>query len=103
MIQTIAEARSTLAPVFARYGVSRAVLFGSLAKGTATAKSDLDLLVASNLRGLRFVDFMEAVRQAAGRPVPVDVLDVSHIEENSAIQQEIQSTGVTIYEKPDPH
>ncbi|HIY31675.1 MAG TPA: nucleotidyltransferase domain-containing protein [Candidatus Evtepia faecavium] len=101
MIQTIAEARSTLAPVFARYGVSRAVLFGSLAKGTATAKSDLDLLVASNLRGLRFVDFMEAVRQAAGRPV--DVLDVSHIEENSAIQQEIQSTGVTIYEKPDPH
>ena len=101
MIQTIAEARSTLAPVFARYGVSRAVLFGSLAKGTATAKSDLDLLVASNLRGLRFVDFMEAVRQAAGRSV--DVLDVSHIEENSAIQQEIQSTGVTIYEKPDPH
>ena len=37
MIQTIAEARSILAPVFARYGVSRAVLFGSLALGTATA------------------------------------------------------------------
>lgn len=71
--------------------------FGSVAKGTATQKSDLDILVDSKLRGLKFVGFMEAVRQAVG--MPVDVFDVSHIEHGSLIDREIQSTGVTIYEK----
>ena len=94
MIRTISDAQSALTPVFDRYGISRAVLFGS---GTATQKSDLDILVDSKLRGLKFVGFMEAVRQAVG--MPVDVFDVSHIEHGSLIDREIQSTGVTIYEK----
>lgn len=97
MIRTISDAQSALTPVFDRYGISRAVLFGSVAKGTATQKSDLDILVDSKLRGLKFVGFMEAVRQAVG--MPVDVFDVSHIEYGSLIDREIQSTGVTIYEK----
>ena len=97
MIRTISDAQSALTPVFDRYGISRAVLFGSVAKGTATQKSDLDILVDSKLRGLKFVGFMEAVRQAVG--MPVDVFDVSHIEHGSLIDREIQSTGETIYEK----
>lgn len=97
MTQSIAEIQKTLTPVFHRYGISRAVLFGSVAKGEATDKSDLDLLVDSRLRGLRFVGFMEAVRQAV--EMPVDVFDVSHIESGSRIDREIHATGVTIYEK----
>lgn len=97
MTQTVADIQSSLAPVFRSYGISRAVLFGSIAKGTATEKSDLDLLVDSKLRGLRFVGFMEAVRQAVG--MPVDVFDVTHVEQGSRIEREIRSTGVTIYEK----
>ena len=94
---TLSDIQTALTPIFNAYGISRAVVFGSVAKGTATEKSDLDLLVDSKLRGLRFVGFMEAVRQAAG--VPVDVLDVTHIETDSRIDREIRSTGVTIYEK----
>ena len=97
MIRTISDAQSALTPVFDRYGISRAVLFGSVAKGTATQKSDLDILVDSKLRGLKFVGFMEAVRQAVA--LPVDVFDVSHIAHGSLIDREIQSTGGTIYEK----
>ena len=97
MLQTVNDARRMLAPVFDQYGVSKAVLFGSVAKGTATAKSDLDLLVQSDLKGLKFVGLIEAVRQAAG--MPVDVFDVTHIEQGSLIDQEIQATGVTIYGK----
>ena len=97
MIRTISDAQSALTPVFDRYGISRAVLFGSVAKGTATQKSDLDILVDSKLRGLKFVGFMEAVRQAVG--MPVDIFDVRHIEKGSKIDREICSTGVTIYEK----
>ena len=40
---------------------------------------------------------MDAVCQAAG--MPVDILDVTHIEKGSQIEREIISTGVTIYEK----
>ena len=38
-----------------------------------------------------------AVYEAVG--MPVDILDVSHIEKGSKIDREISSTGVTIYEK----
>ena len=86
-----------LAPVFAAYGISCAGLFGSVAKGTATEKSGLDLLVDSKLQGLKFVGFMEAVRQAAG--MPVDIFDVRHMEKDSKTDREISSTGVTIYEE----
>ena len=62
MLQTVSDARRMLAPVFDQYGVSKAVLFGSIVKGAATAKSDLDLLVQSDLKGLKFVGLIEAVR-----------------------------------------
>jgi len=97
MIRNITDIQSSLAPVFRSYGISRAVLFGSIAKGTATDKSDLDLLVDSKLRGLSFVGFVDAVCQAAG--MPVDILDVTHIKKGSQVEREIISTGVTIYEK----
>ncbi|WP_300690107.1 nucleotidyltransferase domain-containing protein [uncultured Oscillibacter sp.] len=86
-----------LAPVFAAYGISCAGLFGSVAKGTATEKSGLDLLVDSKLQGLKFVGFMEAVRQAAG--MPVDIFDVRHMEKDSKIDREISSAGATNYEE----
>lgn len=97
MVQNIRDIQERLMPVFSTYDISRAVLFGSMAKGTATEKGDLDLLVDSKLRGLKFVGFIEAVRQAAG--ISVDIFDVSHIEKGSRIDQEIKTTGVTIYEK----
>ena len=97
MVTNVSEVKSALTPVFDQYHISQAILFGAVAKGTATKKSDLDLLVKSNLRGLKFVGFMEAIRQATG--MPVDVFDVSHIEQGSLIDQEIQATGVKIYEK----
>lgn len=93
----IATLQAVLTPVFRDYGISRAVLFGSIAKKTATDKSDLDLLVTSDLHGLRFVGFIEAVRREA--QMPVDIFDVSHIEQGSKIQQEIEKTGVILYEK----
>ena len=96
-MQNISEIRAVLTPVFDSYRISRAVLFGSVAKGCATEKIDLDLVVDSQLRGLLFVGFIEAVRQAVG--MTVDVFDRSHIEKGSRIDQEIHDTGVIIYEK----
>jgi hypothetical protein len=94
---TVTDVKNRLDPVFEAYGVHKAVLFGSVAKGNATEKSDLDLLVDSGLRGLRFVGLIEAVHDAVG--VPVDLLDVTHVEKDSKIANEIALTGVAIYEK----
>ena len=94
---TVAEIKTKLIPIFDAYGVQSATLFGSVAKGTATEHSDIDLMVDSGLKGLRFVGLMEAVHNAV--LLPIDLLDVSHIEKGSKIDREIRETGVVIYEK----
>lgn len=97
VIYTVPQLQETLSPVLARNGVKKAVLFGSYSKGSATEKSDVDLLVDSGLKGLRFIGFLNEVQEALGKNV--DLFDVSHIEPGSLIDQEIQRTGVTVYEK----
>lgn len=96
-IYTVPQLQATLSPVFARNGVKKAILFGSYGKGTATEKSDVDLLVDSGLKGLRFVGLLGEVQDALGKEV--DLLDVSHIVPGSLVDTEIQTTGVTVYEE----
>ena len=96
-VYTVAQLRDALSPIFAQYNVRRAVLFGSYGKGTATANSDVDLMVDSGLRGLRFVGFLDDVQRALGKDV--DLFDIAHIQAGSRIEREIQATGVTVYEQ----
>ena len=95
-VYTVSQLRETLAPIFAQYGIRRAVLFGSYGKGTATEASAVDLLVDSGLRGLRFVGFLDDVQRAVDKDV--DLFDVAHIQAGSLIDREIRETGVTVYE-----
>lgn len=96
-IYSLPQLRDVLFPLFRGYDIRKAILFGSYGKGTATEKSDVDLLVDSNLRGLKFVGFLDDVQTALGKEV--DLFDVSHIQPGSLIDREIRETGVTIYEK----
>lgn len=96
MIYTIDDIQRVLYPVLNFHKVKKAVLFGSYVKGEATENSDVDLLVDSGLRGLRFVGMMEDIRQALNKDV--DVFDITHITPNSKIYSEINKDGVTIYE-----
>lgn len=97
-VYTFHELQDRLTPIFQQYQVREAILFGSYAKGTATSKSDIDLLVDSGLKGLKFVGLLETVRGALGYK-DVDLFDVRHIDKNSPIDREIAETGVTIYEQ----
>ncbi|MCD8018546.1 MAG: nucleotidyltransferase domain-containing protein [Clostridiales bacterium] len=96
-IYTLKQIKNILNPVFKRYNIRRAVLFGSYGKGCANEQSDVDLLVDSGLKGLKFVGLIEDVRTAVDKDV--DVFDVSHLDYNSEIDSEIRNTGVLIYEK----
>lgn len=88
--------KDRLQPVFSNYNITSAILFGSYAKGSATEKSDIDLMVDSNLRGLRFFALIEDIREALDEK-EVDVFDVTHIDKDSRVQKEIYETGVKIY------
>lgn len=92
---TTEDIRRVLTPVFRKYGVRSAILFGSYAKGCATSKSDVDLLVDSGLRGMAFFGLMDGV--ASALRIPVDLIDVSQIRADSPIDREIRSSGVYIY------
>ena len=96
-VYTIPELKTILSPVFAEHGVKRAVLFGSYAKGAATPRSDVDLVVDSGLRGLAFFGLLESV--ATALDTPVDLIDVSQIERGSRIDREVAQSGVKIFEQ----
>ena len=98
MIYTKEQIKQNLVPVFDSYHVKKAMLFGSYAKDSANEKSDVDLYVDSNLKGLRFVGLIESIKNALGGK-DIDLLDKSHLEKDSKILNEISHTGITIYER----
>ena len=95
IVYTVEEIRRILAPIFKKHGVKRAVLFGSYAKGLATARSDIDIVVDSGLKGLAFFGLLNDVSEAFR--VPVDLIDSSQVRKGSAMESEIAETGVLIY------
>lgn len=94
-VYTLPELQSILSPVFVQHGVRSAVLFGSYAKGGATERSDVDILVDSGLRGLAFYGLLESVVSAL--KIPVDLIDITQVEKNSPVDHEIQKSGVPIF------
>lgn len=98
-IISIEKIKEMTIPIFEKYPVNKAVLFGSYAKGEATNNSDIDLYIDTNgeLRGLDFVGLLEILVDTLG--IDIDLIDKSHIEPNSLIMQEIINGGMVIYEK----
>ena len=96
-MQSVSEIRAQFLPIFQKYDVRKATLFGSFAKGVAAESSDIDLLVDSGLRGLRFVGLLDELSEASGRSV--DLIDTAHMQRSSPVAREIEKTGVVIYEK----
>lgn len=96
-VYTVDELKMRMRPIFIQYGIRKAVLFGSYSKGEAGVKSDVDLLVDSGLKGLRFIAFVEELRFLLGKDM--DVFDVTHLDKGTSIEFEIQKSGVVLYEK----
>jgi len=94
-VYSLAEIKRRLEPVFRANGVKSAVLFGSYAKGEATASGDLDIMVDSGLRGLDFVGLIEYVREALEKNV--DLIDIHYVDKDSSIDNEVNNTGILIY------
>lgn len=81
--------------VLSNYDVDYCYLFGSYAKGTASEKSDVDLLISSTVSGMRFYGLVEALRTQLKKRV--EVITVSSLKENPALINDILKEGIKIY------
>ena len=74
-ILTIDQIRKTCGEIFKDYSVEYCYLFGSYAKGKATEKSDVDLLVAMPVDGMKFFELIEVLREQLKKKI--DMLDIA--------------------------
>jgi predicted nucleotidyltransferase len=97
VIYRIDEIRRRLEPVFRENDVRSAILFGSYAKGEATEKSDVDICVDSDLKGLDFMLLVDDVHVTLNKQI--DMFPLRCVNPQSKVYSEINDTGVVIYEK----
>ena len=94
-ILTIDQIRKICSEIFKDYSVDYCYLFGSYAKGKATETSDVDLLVAMPVDGMKFFELIELLREQLKKKI--DLLDIAQLDNNSALVQEILKDGIKIY------
>ncbi len=97
-IYTIEEIKLILSEILKRFAVKKAILFGSYAKNTQTSKSDIDLVIDSEgkLLNIYFYGLLEELVQKFGKNV--DLFEISEIQKNSKIYNDIKNEGVVVYE-----
>ena len=83
--------------VLCEYSVKYCILFGSYAKGLATEVSDVDLLISTEVRGLKFFGIAERLRNALKKKV--DLLDLKQLMANQDLLDEVLNDGVKVYEQ----
>ena len=94
-VLTVAVIKEVCKRIFEEYPVKYCYLFGSYSKGKAKETSDVDLLISTEITGLKFFGLVEELR--VGLKKKVDVLNQDQIKNNYDLTNEILSDGVKIY------
>lgn len=94
-ILTLDEIKRICSDIFKNYAVEYCYLFGSYAKGKATEKSDVDLLVSMPVDGMKFFELIELLRERLKKKI--DLLDIAQLNNNTILIQEILKDGIKIY------
>ena len=94
-ILTIDEIKDVCVEILKDYPVQYCYLFGSYAKGKASATSDVDLLISSGITGLRFYELTEKLRERLHKKV--DLLDSKQLIGNEGLLNEVLKDGVRVY------
>lgn len=96
-ILSLEEIENIVKPIFKKYNVSYAYLFGSYAKSKAKEESDIDLLVSNEPKGFNFTNLQNDLSKALHKNI--DLLRIDDIKNNNEFLNEILTTGVKIYGK----
>jgi len=81
--------------IFDKYKINFCYLFGSYAKGKAKDDSDIDLLISTEIKGLKFFGLVEEIRNSLHKKV--DVIEVAGLKDNVELLEEILKDGIKIY------
>ncbi|OPZ34846.1 MAG: Nucleotidyltransferase domain protein [Tenericutes bacterium ADurb.BinA155] len=81
-------------PIFKRYGVSFAYLFGSYARKEAKETSDIDFLVSPLSSGLSYFALAEELRESLHKKI--DLLDTWQLNDNPELLNNVLKDGVRI-------
>ncbi len=96
-ILTLEQITNACRQVLDQYNVRYCILFGSYAKGTQTETSDVDLLISTDITGLRFFGIAERLRNQLHKKV--DLLDLNQVSYNKQPLDEILKDGVKVYKQ----
>ncbi len=94
-VLTVDEIKKTCHEILDSYSVQYCYLFGSYAKGKASAESDIDLLISAGVTGLRFYELAEKLRETLHKKI--DLLDIKQLAGNEELLNEILKNGIKIY------
>lgn len=95
-ILAIDEIRTAIAPLAQKYSVAKIWLFGSYARGDATADSDIDLLVSGGdgFKPASVFELAEETRRNLRKNV--DMFEISEINTDSSFYDRIMSERIRI-------
>ena len=98
-IYTIEEIKQVLEEILKNEPVKQVILFGSYSKEEADNNSDIDLIIDTQqkLKGFALLKLICNIQERLQKEV--DGFEKSSVIENSKIYEEIEKTGVVVYEK----
>lgn len=91
---SLEQIKKNLIPLLKKHNIGYCYLFGSYAKGTAKETSDVDLLIDTDLTGLKFYGLVEEMRNLLHKKI--DLLRLKDLESNNPLVLEILKDGVRI-------
>ena len=94
-VLSVKDIKSVCEKVLTEYPVDFCYLFGSYAKGKAVGKSDVDLLISTEITGLKFFEITERLRETLHKKV--DLLDIKQLVGNENLLKVILKEGIKIY------
>ena len=104
-VYTLNELHDIINPILKKYGVSRAYIFGSYARGEANENSDIDLRIDSGKIKSMFVlgALYEDLTEALNKPIDlVTTKSLEHqvnIERTKSFQSNIKRDEILIYDE----
>ena len=81
--------------VFGDYPVHFCYLFGSYAKGNPTEQSDVDLLISTDVTGIKYYGLAERLRETLKKNV--DLINVEQLAGNTDLLNEVLREGIRFY------
>lgn len=93
-MQDLEKYKALIVPVLKRYDIKQAAIFGSLAKGTMTSESDIDLLIkpSSGFTLFTLLQLEEEITQLTQHKI--DIVEYGALK--NSIKNEVEQTLVPI-------